>query len=116
MIEKFGIYYLMPKGFDDLKDKKDIIKIKQALIRKQIQIKEESNCTCILVSGADVVRITTNVNGQRNKKLELGLAKQVKWGSDSSGELVLKIGTHIIATLEVTADTRSKRFVVEVTE
>ena len=110
ILEKFGFNVRAPGGLNEIQDKKIIQQIETSLCRKPLQVKIESAAVCILMSGAELVRIQLLINNNRNNELAAMLAKQVRLTRD----LVLKLGNVQIAKLEVDYDTQQRRFIVYV--
>lgn len=110
ILEKFGFNIRAPGNLHDLKDKKLIEQIKTVLSKKPLQFKVEQNAVCVLMSGADLVRIQIHINNKNNNELALQLAKQIKVTKD----LKLIAGNVIVAELDVDYDIIQRRFVVTV--
>jgi hypothetical protein len=110
ILEKFGFNVRAPGSLNELQDKKIIQQIEASLSRKPIQVKVESAAVCLLMAGAELVRIQLLINNNRNNALAVLMAKQARLTRD----LVIKIGDVQVAKLEVDYDTQQRRFVVYV--
>jgi hypothetical protein len=110
ILEKFGFNVRVPGSLNELQDKKVIKQIEASLFGKPIQIKKEAAAVCILMSGAELVRIQLLINNNRNNELAALLASQAKLTKD----LAIKIGNVHVAQLIVDYDTQQRRFVVYV--
>jgi len=110
ILEKFGFNVRAPGNLNELQDKKIIQQIEASLSRKPVQVKLESTAVCILMSGAELVRMQILINNNKNNELAMLIARQVKLTKG----LKLKLGDVVIASLYVDYDLQQRRFVVYV--